>query len=117
MVEKFSDKALQFAARAALVGFARFISGASVRWIQSQPDVNQRVYFANHTSHLDAIVIWSLLPPHVRALTRPVAARDYWDKGRLKPYLAKHVFGALLIDRTNIKVSRSPVDMMLHEMG
>jgi len=117
MVEKFSDKALQFAARAALVAFARFISGASVRWIQSQPDVNQRVYFANHTSHLDAIVIWSLLPPHVRALTRPVAARDYWEKGRLKPYLAKHVFGALLIDRTNIKVSRSPVDMMLHEMG
>jgi 1-acyl-sn-glycerol-3-phosphate acyltransferase len=117
MVEKISDKALQFAARAALVGFARFISGASVRWIQSQPDVNQRVYFANHTSHLDAIVIWSLLPPHVRALTRPVAARDYWEKGRLRPYLAKHVFGALLIDRTNIKVSRSPVDMMLHEMG
>jgi len=117
MVEKFSDKALQFAARAALVGFARFISGASARWIQSQPDVNQRVYFANHTSHLDAIVIWSLLPPHVRSLTRPVAARDYWEKGRLRPYLAKHVFGALLIDRTNIKVSRSPVDMMLHEMG
>ena len=41
---------------------AHFLSGASVRWIDSQPDTCQRVYFANHTSHLDAIVIWSALP-------------------------------------------------------
>jgi len=39
----------------------RFLSGASVRWIDSQPDTCQRVYFANHTSHLDPIVIWSAL--------------------------------------------------------
>ena len=64
-----------------LAVIARILSGASVRWIDCQPDTCQRVYFANHTSHLDAIVLWSALPTAVRALTRPVAAKDYWEKG------------------------------------
>jgi 1-acyl-sn-glycerol-3-phosphate acyltransferase len=115
--ETLTSRLLETAARMGIVGFARFISGAGARWINCQPDVNQRIYFANHTSHLDALVIWSLLPPQCRALTRPVAARDYWEKGRVRPYLAKHVFGALLIDRQNIKVHQSPVDLMLREMG
>jgi 1-acyl-sn-glycerol-3-phosphate acyltransferase len=96
---------------------ARLISGAHVRWIDCQPDTCQRVYFANHTSHLDAIVLWSALPPEVRALTRPVAAKDYWEKGRVRPYLAKRVFNALLIDRQDIKVHQSPVDMMIRSIG
>lgn len=117
MLETITSKTMEAVSRALLVGFARFISGASVRYINCQPDTNQRIYFANHTSHLDALVIWSLLPHDVRMLTRPVAARDYWERGRLKPYLAKHVFGAMLIDRQNIKVHQSPVDLMLREIG
>ena len=100
-----------------LAAIARLISGASVRWIDCQPDTCQRVYFANHTSHLDALVIWSALPLKVRALTRPVAAKDYWTKGWIRPYLAKNVFDALLIDRKNIKVHQSPVDLMVKSIG
>jgi 1-acyl-sn-glycerol-3-phosphate acyltransferase len=96
---------------------ARFLSGSSVRWIDSQPDTCQRVYFANHTSHLDAIVLWSALPQHVRTLTRPVAAKDYWTAGAVRRYLANKVFNAILIDRTEIKVHHSPVDMMVREIG
>ena len=96
---------------------ARILSGASARWIDSQPDTCQRVYFANHTSHLDAIVLWSALPPTVRELTRPVAAKDYWTKGGIRRYLAIQVFNALLIDRTEIKVHHSPVDTMIREIG
>lgn len=95
---------------------ARILSGASVRWIDSQPDTCQRVYFANHTSHLDAIVLWSTLPAAVRAVTRPVAAKDYWEKGAVRRYMAR-TFNALLIDRTDIKVHQSPVDLMLREIG
>jgi 1-acyl-sn-glycerol-3-phosphate acyltransferase len=95
---------------------ARVLSGASVRWIDSQPDTCQRIYFANHTSHLDAIVLWSALPAGVRALTRPVAAKDYWQRGRVRQHLAR-VFNAILIDRENIKVHQSPVDSMLREIG
>lgn len=99
-----------------LAVIARILSGASVRWIDSQPDTCQRVYFANHTSHLDAIVLWSTLPAAVRALTRPVAAKDYWEKGAVRRYMAR-TFNALLIDRTDIKVHQSPVDLMLREIG
>lgn len=96
---------------------ARFLSGFSVRWIDSQPDTCQRVYFANHTSHLDAVVIWSALPSEVRSLTRPVAAKDYWSAGPIRRYLSHRVFNALLIDRTEIKVHQSPVDMLIREIG
>jgi 1-acyl-sn-glycerol-3-phosphate acyltransferase len=95
---------------------ARVLSGATARWIDSQPDTCQRVYFANHTSHLDAIVVWSALPRRVRALTRPVAAKDYWISGWVRRYMAK-IFNALLIDRKEIKVHQSPVDLMIREMG
>ncbi len=95
---------------------AKLLSGASVRWIDCQPDACQRVYFANHTSHLDAIVVWSALPREVRARTRPVAAKDYWIKTWIRRYLAK-TFNALLIDRREIKVHQSPVDLMLREIG
>lgn len=95
---------------------AKLLSGASVRWVDCQPDTCQRVYFANHTSHLDALVLWASLPRNIRALTRPVAAKDYWDRGFIRRHIAK-VFNALLIDRLKIKVHRSPVDIMIREIG
>ena len=95
---------------------AKIVSGASIRWIECSPDVCQRVYFANHTSHLDALLLWSSLPKEVREVTRPVAAKDYWNKGPLRRYIAR-TFNAILIDRTEIKVHQSPVDLMLQEMG
>ena len=95
---------------------AKLMSGATVRWHDCQPDTCQRVYFANHTSHLDALVIWSSLPRRIRELTRPVAAKDYWGKGPIRRYIA-HNFNALLIDREEIKVHQSPVDVMINEIG
>ena len=95
---------------------AKLLSGASVRWIDCQPDTCQRVYFANHTSHLDALVLWSCLPRDVRAVTRAVAAKDYWERGPLRRHIAKS-FNVLLIERMEIKVHQSPVDLMLREMG
>jgi len=102
---------------AILAATARFLSGASIRWIDSQPDPCQRIYFANHTSHLDALVVWSSLPSSIRTITRPVAAKDYWNAGLVRRYLANQVFRALLIDRTDIKVHKSPVDVMIREIG
>jgi 1-acyl-sn-glycerol-3-phosphate acyltransferase len=99
-----------------LATVAKLLSGATLRWHECQPDTCQRVYFANHTSHLDALVLWSSLPGEIRDLTRPVAAKDYWAKGRVRPYIAK-CFNAILIDREEIKVHQSPVDLMIREIG
>jgi 1-acyl-sn-glycerol-3-phosphate acyltransferase len=100
-----------------LAALAKLVSGATVRWVDCQPDTCQRVYFANHTSHLDALMVWASLPAEVRAVTRPVAAKDYWDRGHVRRYLATKVFNALLIDRHDIKVHQSPVDLMIREIG
>ncbi|MEX0820257.1 MAG: lysophospholipid acyltransferase family protein [Pirellulaceae bacterium] len=95
---------------------AKLLAGSSVRWVDCQPETCQRVYFANHTSHLDALVLWSSLPRNIRVLTRAVAAKDYWDKSAFRRYIAGSV-NALLIDRENIKVHRSPVELMIQAIG
>ena len=95
---------------------AKILSGANVRWIDCQPDTCQRVYFANHTSHLDALVLWSCLPKEMRAVTRAVAAKDYWERGPIRRHIARS-FNVLLIDRKKIKVHQSPVQLMMREMG
>ena len=99
-----------------LTGLAKVLSGATVRWIDCEPDTCQRIYFANHTSHLDALVLWASLPKPIRNLTRPVAAADYWQGGPVRRYMAS-IFNLLMIDRKKIKVHNSPIDMMLREIG
>ncbi len=85
--------------RAALIALTRALAGSSVRWVDCEPSTRQRLYFANHTSHLDALVLWAALLPPARALTRPVAARDYWEAGPLRQHVATRVLNAVLVDR------------------
>jgi 1-acyl-sn-glycerol-3-phosphate acyltransferase len=94
-----------------VAGLARLIAGGYVNWRQPPSTTAPRVYFANHTSHLDFILLWSYLPPELRRRTRPVAARDYWERGLLRRYLSAHVFRALLIDRSGPD-ARGAVDRM-----
>lgn len=82
----------------ALAFVARTISGASVRGPVFDSTA-QCVFYANHTSHLDFMVLWSALSPEMRARTRPVAGGDYWGKGPIRRYLATKIFNAILIDR------------------
>jgi 1-acyl-sn-glycerol-3-phosphate acyltransferase len=83
-----------------LAGAAQLVAGSTVRWAGCAPTEEQRIYIANHSSHLDFIVLWSYLPPWLRRRTRPVAARDYWTRNTIRRYLAARVFNAVLIDRT-----------------
>lgn len=99
-----------------LSALTKVFAGPSVRWVDCQPDTCQRVYFANHTSHVDPMVIWSSLPPDVRKVTRPTAAKDYWSRGWFRRHLARSL-NALLIDRDKIKVHQSPIDLMIREIG
>jgi 1-acyl-sn-glycerol-3-phosphate acyltransferase len=96
---------------------ARFITGANARWIGSAPENRQRVFFANHTSHLDSLVIWASLPEDVRAQTRPVAARDYWSKSKLRLYVANEIFNALLIERKKPTVHDNPLEDMRNALS
>lgn len=77
----------------------RFLIGALPRWQASQPEHRQRIYFANHTSHLDTLAIWSSLPAELRKTTRPVAARDYWDKAGVRRHIATQGLNVVFISR------------------
>ncbi|CBJ83408.1 putative acyltransferase [Xenorhabdus bovienii str. Jollieti] len=94
---------------ATLLGLCRVLTGVQVRWIGCQPSTSSRIYYANHTSHLDGLVIWSGLPPKLRYQIHPVAARDYWDKTKLRRYLMYKVFRAVLIERKGEHTSKSGV--------
>ena len=91
-----------------LAAVARGISGVQVQWAGCAPSVRQRIYFANHTSHLDFVVLWSALPPDIRAKTRPIAAKDYWEETPLRRYLAAKVFKAVLVERGAMSKARNP---------
>jgi len=91
-----------------LAAVARGISGVQVQWAGCQPDERQRIYFANHTSHLDFVVLWSALPSEIRARTRPIAAKDYWEQTALRAYLAKNVFRAVLVERGTAAKAQHP---------
>lgn len=99
------------------VGFIRVLSGATTRWLAPPTPTRQCIYFANHTSHLDAVVLWASLPQTLRTHTRPVAAKDYWSKSALRLYLAEKVFHAVLIDRTKIRAQNNPIRIMTEAMG
>jgi 1-acyl-sn-glycerol-3-phosphate acyltransferase len=104
-------------AKQTLIVLARIISGSTVLWYESQPDDScQRVYFANHTSHLDALVVWAALPPAMREKTRMVAAQDYWEAGPIRRYISKSLLNAVLIERENISFKNTPVKVMADAM-
>jgi 1-acyl-sn-glycerol-3-phosphate acyltransferase len=109
-----------------MVLVARTITTKSVRFLGRIDDARQRIFFANHTSHLDFILIWSSLPRHVRERTRPVAGRDYWERSRFRRYYARKVFDAVLVDRALLdpdngggadRRGREAIDQMLKGLG
>ena len=85
--------------RLLLLALTRFLVGGQGLWFGCAPEARQRIYFANHTSHLDTVLMWAALPPTLRARTHPVAAADYWGHGVLRRHVALRVLNAVLIDR------------------
>jgi 1-acyl-sn-glycerol-3-phosphate acyltransferase len=77
----------------------RLLTGAQARWWGCPPKAEQRIYFANHQSHLDLVMIWAALPEELRSITRPIAARDYWANSPLKRWITTEVFHAIYVER------------------
>ena len=78
---------------------ARLITGAQGHWYGCPPKAEQRIYFANHQSHFDWVLIWASLPHELRAATRPIAARDYWTSSPFKHWITREVFNAVYVSR------------------
>jgi 1-acyl-sn-glycerol-3-phosphate acyltransferase len=95
----------------AIAAAARLFTG--VRRLSAPPhEGDVAIYFANHTSHLDTLVIWSALPAEIRQRTSPAAAEDYWAASALRRWLAREVFQAVLIPRETIHRANNPLDRL-----
>ncbi len=82
-----------------LLGLVRVLTGAQARWQGCPPKAEQRIYFANHQSHADLVMIWAALPHELRGITRPIAAKDYWTKSKFRQWITTAVFNAVYVDR------------------
>ena len=96
----------------AITLFARFVTAPRALWQGIEPSYAQRIYFANHSSNGDFVLIWTVLPAALRNRTRPVAALDYWLKSPLRSFIGREVFNAVLIDRRPEARTEDPVTQM-----
>jgi len=100
-----------------ILSFARLLTGVQAFWIGCRPSAEQRIYFSNHASHGDFVLIWATLPSTLRRLARPIAGADYWNRGALRRFIAGRVFRAVLIDRTRTEGAPDPVRQMLDALA
>jgi 1-acyl-sn-glycerol-3-phosphate acyltransferase len=99
-------------AAVAIVLFARAITAVRAIWSGEGLPPRRCVYFANHSSHGDFILVWAVLPPRMRAETRPVAGAEYWLKSRLSTFIGRDVFNSVLIQRDREHRTLDPIAQM-----
>lgn len=95
-----------------IVGFARAVTAVRGKWDGIMPVPGQRIYFVNHNSHGDFVLVWTVLPRALRRRARPVAGADYWLTSKLKTFIGQNVFNAVLIDRNPETRTVDPVVQM-----
>ena len=100
-----------------LAFIARLVTGAQGHWVGTPPKAEQRIYFANHQSHFDWVLIWAALPRELRATTRPIAARDYWTSSKLKGWLTAAVFNAVYVSRTRTTPDEDPLEPLVDALA
>ena len=99
-----------------LLGLIRVLTGAQARWQGCPPKAEQRIYFANHQSHIDLILMWAALPLELRSITRPIAAKDYWTKSAFKKWLTTAVFNAIYVDRAKTS-DQDPLEPLIEALN
>lgn len=104
-------------AGATLAVLARGVTGVRPIWRGSAPYGRQRIYFANHASHGDFILIQACLPQAERARTAAVAGADYWLAGRIRRFIATVLLRTVLVQRNWVQREEDPMAVMLNALG
>lgn len=99
-----------------LLGLIRVLTGSQARWYGCPPKAEQRIYFANHQSHADLVLIWAALPRDLRSITRPIAARDYWTKTPFRQWITTAVFNAIYVSRDR-SADQDPLEPLIEALS
>jgi len=120
----------------AICSFIKLFTGAQARWLgeecpvegvtplQSSPssadsnlfltdNARPRIYYANHTSHADCMVLLSVLPRHIRKMVRPAAAEDYWMATPLRRWFALRILNIIPIARSQLTKANNPIQRLV----
>ncbi len=99
-----------------LLGFVLLLTCAQAHWVGCPPKAEQRIYFANHQSHADLVMLWAALPQELRGITRPIAAKDYWTASPFRAWITREVFNAVYVDRTRTDDS-DPLEPLIQALA
>jgi 1-acyl-sn-glycerol-3-phosphate acyltransferase len=94
-------------------GITTIVLGLNVRHRQRLPRSGPAVIAANHNSHLDTLVLMTLLPLSRLGSVRPVAAADYFLQNRLLAWFATRIIGILPIRRSRVTAGEDPLAALI----
>jgi 1-acyl-sn-glycerol-3-phosphate acyltransferase len=99
-----------------LLGLVRFLTGTQARWYGCPPKAEQRIYFANHQSHIDLVLMWAAMPTELRHNTRAIAAKDYWTKSKFKQWITTAVFNVVYVERARTAGDDDPLAPLIEAL-
>jgi 1-acyl-sn-glycerol-3-phosphate acyltransferase len=100
----------------AILGFVRALTGSQARWYGCPPKAEQRIYFANHQSHIDLVLMWAAMPTELRRSTRAIAAKDYWTKSKFKKWITSAVFNVIYVERARTAGDDDPLAPLIEAL-
>lgn len=85
--------------------FIYIVLGVNIKNGEKFPLKGPAVIVANHTSHVDALLLMSLFPICSIHKIKPIAAADYFFNTPIKRFIFKTLLGAIPITRKNVRTS------------
>jgi 1-acyl-sn-glycerol-3-phosphate acyltransferase len=78
---------------------ALFLTGADVTGRERLPLKGPAIVAANHSSHVDTLLLLAIFPSRAVARVRPVAAADYFLRDPVIGWFSRHVIGIVPVAR------------------
>jgi 1-acyl-sn-glycerol-3-phosphate acyltransferase len=79
---------------------AMFLTGADVVGRENLPRAGPAIIAANHTSHVDTLLLLTIFPARQMRRLRPVAAADYFLRGPIIGWFSRTLVGIVPVSRS-----------------